>query len=300
MRIFKLKLLKIKRNDRVMTVKHLLDKTVEFFKRKNIESPRLEAELILYSSFGFKDRMALYLNFEKPVSEAEVVQSRSWVQRRGAGEPLAYILGEKGFFHETYKVGPGVLIPRPETEGLVEEALQWIQKQGKIDIKIADLGAGTGCLGNSTALNLPKDRTASVDFYEMSTEAQQYLKQNTDKISRKIVIENLSNLQKLETNYDIILSNPPYIGISDPRVDESVKKFEPSLALYGGETGLEIINNWFSKFHRQLNTPGLMLVEFGQGQEEAVLELFNSFQVFSQVRVRKDCFGIDRWISAEK
>lgn len=283
-----------------MTVKEILDRTVEYFKKHKLESPRREAELILYSSFGFKDRMDLYLNFEKPVSEPEIVKSRSWVQRRAQGEPLAYLLGEKGFYKEVYKVGPGVLIPRPETEGLVEEALSWIAQQNKKDLLLADLGAGSGCLGLSVLKNIPSEKNAQLDLFEKSKEAIFFLEQNKTDTNSEIMNFDLDELQKLPQNYDLILSNPPYISIQDQRVDESVKKYEPHLALFGGEAGIEKIEGWFKKFHHQLNTPGLVLVEFGMGQEKVVEFFFNSLKVFKRITINKDCFGVERWISAEK
>ena len=138
-----------------MKLKEVLDKSIQFFKDKKFESARLDAELLISHALKL-ERMQLYLKFDSPLTEKEVSDCREVVRRRSQGEPVAYITEEKGFYGLTFKVGPGVLIPRPETELLVEQALEFI-KQNKLEApKILDLGAGTGCIGFSILKNIPQ------------------------------------------------------------------------------------------------------------------------------------------------
>lgn len=171
-----------------MLLKEVLTKSIQFFKDKKIESARLDAELLISHALKI-DRISLYVKYEQPLNEAEVQICREYVRRRSLGESVAYIIEEKGFFGEVFKVLPGVLVPRPETEHLVEEVLKFIEKNKIENPRILDLGAGSGCIGLSILKQVPSATLVSVDVSEI---AIQNIKLNLDKLNlqdRAVVVE---------------------------------------------------------------------------------------------------------------
>ena len=148
-----------------MILKDILEKTTHFFKGKDFESPRLDAELLIADVLNFS-RIELYTNHLYPLDSDQVQKCRDHVVRRGKGEPVAYILGYKDFYRSRFFVTPNVLIPRPETEILVESAVEWIKKTGKgSNIIIADFGAGSGCVGLSLAKEIPNAKVHLFDIF---------------------------------------------------------------------------------------------------------------------------------------
>lgn len=287
-----------------MKLKEILDKTTTFFKDKKIESPRLEAELLL--SHGLKlERIQLYLRFDQPMKEEELVVLRELVKRRVQGEPMAYILGYRDFYKSRFLVNPSVLIPRPETEALVEEAVLWARSQ-KPNLGIIDLGSGSGCVGLSLLLELPQAKLVTVD---VSAEALQVAKQNAEDLgvldrvcflhldagSTVSILEAYRELTGFE-QIDILVSNPPYISEDDVLVEVNVKKFEPHLALYAKDQGLELLKSWSQNFAPHLRTPGIMLMEMGMGQGSAMRNHFEGLGRFESVEVLKDLAAQDRII----
>jgi len=198
-----------------MKIKDVFEKTVQFFKDKKIETARLDTELLM--AFALKiDRVQIYMKYEQPLSDAEVSICRELVRRRAAGEPIAYIIGEKGFYGENFSVGPGVLIPRPETELIVEQALEYIKKRGLENPTILDLGAGTGCIGFSILKNCEKAKLTSV---EKSVQAFEYLKSNQERLGlterSRLVCDSVLKAEFSEHEFDIVVANPPYIAKND-------------------------------------------------------------------------------------
>ncbi len=190
--------------------------------------------------------------------------------RLNNGEPCAYILGEKSFYKSEFLVKPGVLIPRPETELLVERALK-ITPEPK---RFADLGAGTGCIGLSLAKEWPHAKGLLIDD---SKKALAICRANVSKMD-------LSNVEILEAHinhehpkdqgpFDLIVANPPYIAPNDARVESSVEKYEPHRALYAAEEGLAEIRQWLLWAETSLNTGGHYIFEFGQGQESKIRDI---------------------------
>lgn len=280
-----------------MKLKEVLDKSVQFFKDKKFESARLDAELLIAHALKL-ERMQLYLKFDSPLSEKEVSDCREVVRRRSQGEPVAYIIEEKGFYGLNFKVGAGVLIPRPETELLVELALEFI-KQNKIESpKILDLGAGSGCIGFSVLKNIPQATLVSI---EQSAEAFKYLEKNAEALGLlercELMHKNVNDVKSSDfSKFDIILSNPPYIANDDPQTESMVKKYEPAQALFAEQQGYLLLKAWSKTFAANLNQTGLMAFEMGYQQGEEMKNHFQSLGQFSTVQVVKDLSGLDRVI----
>ncbi len=284
-----------------MKLKEVLDRTVQFFKDKKIETPRLDTEILLTEALGFKSRVDLYLKFDQPLKEEELAKSRDYVRRRIQGEPVAYIIGKKDFMGFTFKVGPSVLIPRPETELLVEQALAWIEAKQIQNPRILDLGSGSGCIGLSILKKIPEATLVSVD---KSADAIETAKKNAEALEVSTRVEFLTG-DVLSQNFpaaifDVILANPPYIAENDPEVQPEVRKFEPSIALFAEHNGLYALKSWSEKAKPWLKTPGFMGFEMGWTQANQMKEHFTSLQVFDNVKVIKDLDGHDRHILGEK
>lgn len=284
----------------VWTIIKILNWTKQYFEAKGVENPRLDAEVLLCAVLKC-DRIKLYVNFELPLSEDELSLMRQYVIRRGNHEPLAYIIGEKAFMRNSFKVTEATLIPRPETELLVESII----KAAKImhsdgDVKILDIGTGSGAIIVSLLDYLPKAKGVGVDI---SVEALLVAKENSEKIGVKERIgflrSDIFSKVPLEKKFDIIVSNPPYIPAADiAGLDRDVQK-EPHSALDGGADGLDFYRRICSEAAAHLADDGLLAFEVGINQSEAVQQLCLN-NGFVKTAVRKDYAGIDRMVFALK
>jgi release factor glutamine methyltransferase len=282
-----------------MKLKEVFEKSVQFFKDKKIDTPRLDAELLISHALKM-DRVQLYVKYEQPLREEEVTACRDYIRRRTAGEPVAYIVEEKGFYGQIFKVGPGVLIPRPETEIIVEESINFIKKNNLEKPRILDLGAGSGCIGLAILKN---HSGATLVSLEKSDKAFTYLLYNTEKLelTNRVTMLNVDietyDLTQLG-KFDVIVSNPPYINETDPLVQPEVRKFEPSEALFANKQGFELIESWSTKSIGLLNSPGLMLFEIGHQQGPQTKQHFDNLKSFTTVQILKDLSGLDRTIKS--
>lgn len=283
-----------------MLLKDVLSKSIQFFKDKKIESYRLDAELLIAHALKM-ERIALYIKYEQPLTEAEVTACRDLIRRRSLGESVAYIIEAKGFFSAVFKVLPGVLVPRPETEHIVEEVLKFIEINKIENPRILDLGAGTGCIGISILQQVATAILVSVDISEL---AIQNIKLNVDKFNlhhRITIVE--SAVEKLNWSelgqFDCIVSNPPYVDVNDPDVDAHVRKFEPATALFAENKGLLFLQDWSRLSVRNLKKPGLMAFEMGHLQGSIMKEHFNQLNVFSKVEIIQDLSKKDRIIKGQ-
>lgn len=282
----------------------LLNRATESLKREGVENPRLNAELLLAHALRVS-REGLYVRLNEEVGDAEAAVFHGLVERRLSGEPLQYILGRQEFRSIEFYVDPRVLIPRPETELLVEEAVLILSVFGEERPPLVlDLGTGSGAI----AISLRKERgKAMVVATDLSEEALLVAKQN----ARKAGVEDglfwvrgdLFSPFRLcrEGIFDLILSNPPYIARADvERLPREIRQYEPRLALDGGEDGLDFHRALVREAFSYLRPGGWMLLELGAGQREKVEALFREKDGFSNVKVRKDLSGIDRVIEAQK
>jgi release factor glutamine methyltransferase len=284
-----------------MKLKEVLDKTVQFFKAKNIDTPRLDTEILLTEALGFKNRVDLYLKFEQPLKDEELNRSREFVKRRVQGEPVAYFIGKKDFYGFTFQVNDSVLIPRPETELLVEEALKWAKENELENPKILDLGTGSGCIGLSMLKKLPEATLVAVD---MSAEALATAKRNAEALEvsdrAEFVQSDSLKLDFPKESFDLILSNPPYIAENDPDVQLEVKMFEPNEALFAEENGLYALKSWSQRSVQWMKPKSFLGFEMGYTQGPAMKEHFEALKSFDKVRIIKDLSGLDRHIIGEK
>ena len=281
-----------------MTVKEVLDRTIQFFKDKKWDQPRLEAEWLIAGGLGI-DRVQMYMKYEQPLKETEISKLREYVKRRASGEPLAYITGTKGFYKLDFKVTKDVLIPRPETEALIEHALIWAKKnlKEKPEIKVLDIGSGSGCVGLTMAKELPNTK---IQFIDISEKALAVAKENAQllKLEERCIFtlgDAAEVASQVEGGFDIILSNPPYISPDDLEVEAHVKSFEPHTALFA-QNGTDLLKSWSKLYASKLSQPGLMMMEMGYKQGLEMQKYFESLEAFDIVQVIKDLSGLDRII----
>lgn len=287
-----------------MRIKDVIERTSDFFRSKKIPSPRLDAEILI--SFGLNlKRIDLYLRHDQPLKESELESLRALIRRRSAGEPVAYITGEKEFLGQTFKVSPSVLIPRPETEELVEQALEWVQKRSfDHPLRVLDLGTGSGCIGLSMARKIPLCQATLLDF---SNEALEIAEVNCSlqKLSDKVEFINepaektewLHSLRKwTHMQFDVILANPPYIAQEDPEVDSEVRTYEPFQALFAADNGYEYLKKWSEAYAPFLSPESIMLMEIGYQQANVMYDHFKMLGAFSDVQILKDLSGRDRFV----
>lgn len=291
-----------------MKLKEILDKTTQFFKDKNMESARFEAEILLAHALKLQ-RIQLYLKFDQPLKDEEITACREIVRRRIQGEPVAYIFGSKDFYGLPFKVNNSVLIPRPETEHIVESALEWADGPDE-KFTIVDLGTGSGCIGLTLLKKLTNSQLIAVDVsaaaLEMAAANAKALEVsdrvrfvNTDAANAEAVMAEVKAFTGAE-NIQILVSNPPYIGKHDKDVEENVKKFEPEVALFAEQEGLALLQNWSRKYAPFLSEDSIMLMEMGMTQGPAMKSHFQSLGVFQNVDVVKDLARLDRVIRGVK
>ncbi|TCK05439.1 peptide chain release factor N(5)-glutamine methyltransferase [Phorcysia thermohydrogeniphila] len=278
------------------TVGTLVKRATEILKERGIKTARLDAELLLAHSLGFSDRVKLYTEFDRPLTEEEVESYRKLIVRRAKGEPVAYITGKKEFYGFTFRVERGVLIPRPETELLVDVVLDYLEgKEGKI---IVDVGTGSGCIIITLCKLLKnKHRYIGTDISSIAIKVAE--KNRRIHGCREVEFIKTDLLKGVEPPVDVVVSNPPYVPIGDRRLEESVRKFEPAVALFGGKDGLEVIRKLIPQAYEKLKSGGLIALEVGKGQAEAVKELLEA-SGFRDVKFHRDLSGKERVVSALK
>lgn len=272
----------------------VLERTDAFLKKKGSASPRLDAELLIGHVLNLS-RLDVYMNFERPLMEPDLDALRPLVKRRGEREPMAYLLGKKEFWSIDFACAPGVLIPRPDTETLVETALPFCEGESFL----ADVGAGTGCVGLAIAKECPDLKLFSTD---LAPEALALVKKNVAALEMQdrvaVLRGNLLEPIPPARRVDVVVSNPPYIPSAEiDGLEPEVSTHEPRLALDGGADGLDcyraLIPAAFSRAQRAC------LVEVGKGQAEDVAALFEAAG-FVDIQTHKDLAGVERVVSGRK
>ena len=284
----------------VWTIMKILNWTKQYFEAKGVENPRLDAEVLLCAVLKCQ-RITLYVDFERPLSEEELATYREYVRRRGNFEPLAYILGERAFMRNTFKVNKATLVPRPETELLVESLIRiapMLKREG--DVKILDIGTGSGAIIVSLLDYLPNAKGVGVDI---SVDALIVAKENSEKIGVTgrigFVRSDVFSKLPLEKKFDVIVSNPPYIPAGDiAGLDKDVQQ-EPRGALDGGADGLDFYRRITAEAMDHMAEEGVLAFEIGIGQAAAVQQLCLDAG-FVKTAVRKDYAGIERMVFAVK
>lgn len=285
---------------RIWRIKDLLEWTTRYFLDRSIAESRLEAEVLLAHVLK-KDRVYLYANYEEPVNTNEREVYREYIKRRIKGEPLAYITGNKEFMSLNFNVCPDVLIPRPDTEILVEAALSIAQSESIG--RIIDVGTGSGAIAISLGVYL---NNAEIHAVDISPRALATARENADLNQVKIDFHEgnllepflLNGIADGEEVFDLITANLPYIPVSEiDNLDRQVKDFEPHQALFASGDGLDLYRQLIPQAYSLLRTDGVILMEIDPRQSPAVPEMMRGFFDF---KILKDLAGLDRVIQARR
>jgi release factor glutamine methyltransferase len=263
------------------------------------ETPRLEAEALLAYLLGI-DRAKLIASYSRTIANTDAY--RSLVRRRAAGEPFAYIIGKKEFMGFTFGVDGSTLIPRPETETLVEHVVDTLEKDATPTI--VDIGTGCGCIAISLALIMLR---SSLHATDICSHALSRARKNAESlgVSGRVVFhagDLYSALpDSLKGRVNAIVSNPPYISDAEyKRLDASIRTFEPPSALRGGTDGLDVVRRIIAGASEYLTQDGILAIEIGADQSEPAETILKSARAFSEIRVIKDLAGRPRLITGKK
>jgi release factor glutamine methyltransferase len=283
------------------TIQRLLVWTTDFFKQKNRDSPRLAAEVLHAEALGCR-RIELYTRYEEVPAEPHLSKFRDWVKRHAAGEPVAYLVGQRDFYSLPFRVNSSVLIPRPETELLVVETLDALKQfEGKSPL-VVDVGTGSGCVAVAIATQAPKVRLFALDI---SPEALTVAEENAalNRVAERITFLQSDLLTALPADLkpDVIVSNPPYIGRSEVgTLAENVRKYEPEIALWGGDVGDELPGRLIEQAAERLATGGFLIFELSPMIAARCRERVEATGAFANCLVKKDLARLDRAIVARK
>lgn len=286
------------------TVGRLLTWTADYLKKSGSSSPRLDAEVLLAHARGCK-RIELYTAFDEEPSEQVRAAFREMVRRRADGSPVAYLVGYKEFYSATFEVNPDVLIPRPETEHLVVEALDCAKKlsANSPKLEIVDVGTGSGAIAVSVAKHFLKCHVTAVDI---SPEAIEVARRNADRHALGadrigFVVGNLLSWCAADQRFDLILSNPPYVSPEEYlNLPKTVRDFEPKLALIAQQEGGEAIRNLINQSSLHLRVGGYLIFEFSPMLAQRLPDLIDKVDCWSEPQVTKDLAGQARIVTLQR
>jgi release factor glutamine methyltransferase len=279
-------------------IRTILHRTTRDLTTGGSPSPRLDAEVLLMRFLGM-DRVQLCMKPERELSPGEAAGFARWVERRILGEPVAYILGEKEFWSLRFEVGREVLIPRPETECLIEEVLRFYHPPGE-DLRLLDIGTGSGAIGVVLARELPAARVIATDI---APGALAVARRNAAAhgVEGRMEFFQGDLFAAVSGDFDIICSNPPYIPEAEYAIlPAGIRNFEPSGALIAGSDGLYFHRRIIREGLDRLKEGGRIFVEIGEGQREQVEALFRDAGGYDDISFGRDYGGIDRVASARK
>jgi release factor glutamine methyltransferase len=283
----------------MLTVLEVLNRSAIYLSEKGIESPRTNAELLLAYVLDSK-RLELYLAYDKPLSDNEMELMREYLQRRAMNEPVQYIIGSVEFYGLKIKVNPSVLIPRPETEILVETILNLYDE--KDIITLLDIGSGSGNIAISLAVNLPNSRVIATDVSDDAIELakQNALEHNVEKRIKFIKHDILKNDFSEFPNFNIVVSNPPYVSSDQfENLQIEIKNYEPKLAVTDYADGYSFYNKISEKSYSHLANKGMLFFELSEEQYKKVEYIMLS-NGFKNITIKKDYQDIKRVIYGVK
>lgn len=281
----------------MLTVLESIKLSTDYLEKKGVESPRINAELLLAHILKCK-RMDLYLTFDRPLSEDEVKTYRSFLKRRGEFEPLQYITGSVEFYGLPFNVDSSVLIPRPETEILVEEIVN--HYSGMEGLNILDIGTGSGNIAVSLAVNIPGSVITATDISREAlvlAEANSVLNKTEKQI--RFLQNDILKDELPPASFDIIVSNPPYVSVKQYEdLKPELKFYEPRQALTDDSDGLIYYRIITSKSGKYLKPKGKLFFELGEGQFPDVKAIMEKND-FSSITAKNDYLNIKRVITGE-
>jgi len=279
------------------TVLRLIRWSTDYLTEKGIEQGRLDSEHLLAHALDV-GRLQLYLEYDRPLIAEELDRFRPMLQRRARREPLQHVVGRTGFRELELKTDARALIPRPETEVLVDLVLDWARGRGALSA--VDIGTGTGCIALSLAKEGPFEVIRGIDISE---EALELARENAAQTGLQDRVEWLhgSRFEPLpaDLRVDVVVSNPPYIGESERSgLQPEVRDFEPALALFSGAEGGEMLTALIRESGDRLNPGGLFAVEVGLGQAEGVRDQLAASEAFDDASVHEDYTRRPRFVTA--
>lgn len=276
------------------TIGELINLSADYLEEKGCSSPRLDAELLLGHVLGL-DRLSLYLNFDKPLNAEEIVQYRKFIGRRGQRIPVAYLTGQREFYSIPLRVNENVLIPRPETEFVVDKILEILEPDQPT--QILDLGTGSGAIAIALACQDPNFKITAVDI---SAPALQMAQANAKslEVDNQITFIESDLFTKVPRKYTVICSNPPYIKRDELTKLAPELGVEPAIALDGGPDGLEFYRRILNQAASFLEQPGFVVLEIGWNQA-ADIRLLGEQAGFTWLETVVDYDGQDRVVMFE-
>jgi len=285
------------------TIQKLLNWVSQFLTDKGIDSPRLSAELLLSDVLGLK-RIELYTQYNNPVEKPELEKLRELVKRAGQHEPIAYLVGKTEFYSMEINVTPDCMIPRPETELLVQRAIEFLRTRNGPQY-VCDLCTGSGCIAAVIAKNNINTKIIATDICDA---ALTVAASNVEKHQLRDKITLLSGdlfdpiIPQLDVGkFDLIVCNPPYVSSGEyEKLDTNVRDYEPRLALFAGDDGMDIYCRIIEKVDSFLKPDAALILEIGYSQGPAIKELLEQAGIFSELNIEKDFHDNDRIVTAKK
>lgn len=282
-----------------MIVRDILNETARAFEAAGIPTARLDAEVLLSIVMG-RDKLEFFKNPEMIITEKQLSFYKKLITRRLQLEPVAYITGFKNFWTFTLEVNKDVLIPRPDTEIIVEEAIDIAKKNTSNQLKILDIGTGSGAIAIALVGELPQAKVTATDISEA---ALSLAKRNADILGfkDKIDFQQGDLFEPVRVIFDIIVCNPPYISAADyAELPSGVKDYEPAIALLAGNSGTEFYERLIYQAKDHLKKNGWLLMEIGAKQEQDVYKIIEQSGFYENVETRKDYAGLPRVVKARR
>jgi len=275
-----------------MTLLEILQSTTAYLTKRKIESPRLNAEHLLAHVLGLR-RLDLYLEFERELDESELKPLREILRRRGEGEPLQHLLGTVEFCGRNFLCDKRALVPRPETEELVELVISKIQNPKS---RIVDVGTGSGVIALSLAASFPEAALEAIDF---SDEALGLARENAARLELEGRVRFMKGnlLREAEGEFDVIVANLPYVAREDrPSLSREVRH-DPEIALFAGENGEQLIRELIEQAPSRMRAGGLLALEIGLGQSDSLQSILAQ-KNFHDIESKRDYAGTPRFLLA--
>jgi release factor glutamine methyltransferase len=273
----------------------------ERFKKEGMATPRLDAEILLAEALGM-DRVGLYTHYDQPLLADELARFKQLVLRRLRREPVAYILGRREFWSLPLRITPDVLIPRPETETLVAEALRVLSPADQAELLLLEIGTGSGAISIALAKELPEAKITATDLSPKALSvAEENAAKNKVRDQIRFLQGDLFHPVPKGAAFDLVVSNPPYITRRQlSSLMPEIRDYEPRIALDGGKDGLDFFRRALPAVGEYLRPGGWFLAEMGAGQDRQVLEIAAKNLELDSLSFAKDLSGISRVFKARK